>query len=150
MNGVGAGFVVGLLSGQVARDILCGELGEVHEGGFDEIDALGVWQANQGDAGEHGVGAAGESLQHVVRVFFGTGFAEDAIFQRHDGIGCEDDGGTDGAGGDEFGFGGCEAGDVIAGGFFGKGVSSTAEESMVRGSRRCEEFQRGGGRRRRG
>ena len=36
LNGVGAGFVVGLFGGEVTGDFFCGELGEMDERGFDE------------------------------------------------------------------------------------------------------------------
>src|SRR5579859_5078330 len=51
----------------------------------------------------------------------GAGLAEDAAFESYDGVRGEDDGGADGAGGDEFGFGVGEALDVIGGGFLGEG-----------------------------
>jgi hypothetical protein len=57
----------------------------------------------------------------VAGVVGGAGLAEDAAFESDDGVGGEDDGGTDNACGGEFGFGVGEALDVIVGGFAGEG-----------------------------
>ena len=67
------------------------------------------------------MGTAGETFEHVAGVVAGARFAEDAAFESNDGVGGNDDGGADGAGGDEFGFGVSKALDELAGGFAGYG-----------------------------
>jgi hypothetical protein len=136
LDGVGAGFVKGLVGGEVAEDFFVGELGEVDEGGFDEGAALGVGEADESDAGEDRVGAAGELFEGAVSVVGRVRFAEDAAFESDDGVSCEDDGGTDGAGGDEFGFGVGEALDVFLRRFAGEGsfVDGGGEDGEGNGS----------------
>ncbi len=145
LNGVGAGFVVGLFGGEVTRDFFGGELGEMDERGFDEGAALGVREADERDAGYDGVGAAGEIFEHVAGVVGGAGLAEDVAFESDDGVGGDDDGGAGGASGDEFGFGVGEALDESLGGFAGYGsfVDGGRDDGRTR-SRRRGGFQRGG------
>jgi len=78
LNGVGAGFVVGLFGGEVTRDFFGGELGEMDERGFNEAAALGVGEANESDTRYDRMGAAGKIFQHVAGVIGGAGLAEDA------------------------------------------------------------------------
>ena len=136
LDGVGAGFVVGLFSGEVAADFFGGELGEMDERGLDEASALGIGKADERDAGENRVGAAGKFFEHMACVVGGAGLAENAAFESDDGVSGEDDGGADGAGGDELGFGVGEALDVVVGGFLGEG-------SFVDGGRHDDEREAG-------
>jgi len=64
--------------------------------------------------------APGEGLEHAASVIRGAGFAKDAAVERDDGVGSNDDGGTDSSSGDEFGFGFSEALDHVGGRFVGK------------------------------
>src|SRR5579872_576420 len=57
LDGVGAGFVMGLFGGEVAGNFRGVERCEVDESGFDELEAFRVGQADERDAGNHGVGA---------------------------------------------------------------------------------------------
>ena len=119
LDGVGTGFVVRLTGGEVTRDFVGGELGDVDEGGFDEGAAVGVGETDECDAGDDGVGTAGELFEHVAGVVGGAGLAEDAAFESDLGIGADDDGGASGASGNEFGFGEGQALDKVVGGFAG-------------------------------
>jgi len=121
LDGVSAGFVVGLFGLEVACDFFSGELGEMDERGLDEAATLGVGETDEGDAGEDRMGAAGKFFEHVAGIVRGAGFAEDAAFESYDGVRGEDNGGAYGAGGDEFGFGVGEALDVIGRGFLWEG-----------------------------
>src|ERR1700737_894713 len=105
LNGVGAGFVVGFVGGKVAGDFFVIELGEMDVSGFDESAAFGVGKANESDAREDGVRAAGKFFEHVAGVVGGARLAEDVAVEGDLGIGADDDGRANGAGGDEFGFG---------------------------------------------
>src|SRR6266851_1473930 len=67
LDGVGAGFVVGLAGGEVAGDFFGGERGEVHQSGLDKGEALRVGEADEGDTGEDGVRKAGKFFEHVAR-----------------------------------------------------------------------------------
>ena len=80
--------------------------------------------------------AAGKLLEHVAGVVGGARLADDAAFESDDGIGGDHNGGADGAGGDEFGFGGGEALDVVGGRFLGEG-------SFVDGGRNDEKENAG-------
>jgi len=121
LDGVGAGFVVGLFGGEVTGDFFGRDGGELDLGGFDEAAALGVGEADDGDAGNDGVSLAGETLEDAAGVVGGMGFADDAAIEGDDGVGGDDDGGADSACGDEFGFGVGEALDVLMGSFVGEG-----------------------------
>ena len=112
---------MGLFGPEVAGDFFSGELGEMDERGLDEAATLGVGETDEGDAGDDGMGAAGEFFEHVACIVRGAGFAKDAAFEGYDGVGGEDDGGAHGAGGNEFGFGVGEALDVIGRGFLWEG-----------------------------
>ena len=122
LDGIGAGFVVGFAGGKVTVDVFSRKRGKMHQGGFDESDAFGVREADEGDSGDDGVREAGESFEHVASVVGGAGLAEDAAFECDFGIGANDDGWADGAGSDEFGFGESQTLDEVVGGF--AGVSS--------------------------
>lgn len=137
LDGVGAGFVAGLTGREVTRDFVGGELREMDEGGFDEGAALGVGEADESDAGKDGVGATGKIFKHVAGVLGVAGLAEDAALQSDLGIGTDDDGGTRGASGDEFGFGDGEALDQVVGGF-------AREGGLVDGGREDGEREAGG------
>jgi hypothetical protein len=91
------------------------------ESGFDEAAVLDVGEADEGDSGDYGVGAAGELFEHAAGFIGGTRFAQDAAFQDDNGVGGDDDGRSDGARGDEFSFRGREAQDHIVRGFAGDG-----------------------------
>src|SRR5271167_4908998 len=65
--------------------------------------------------------AAGELFEHVAGVVAGAGLPEDVAFESHDRVRRQNDSGTGGAGGDEFGFGVRETLDVVAGRFAGEG-----------------------------
>jgi len=117
LDGVGAGFVVRLAGREIARDVVVRKRNEVDEGGLDEAAALHVRETDESDAGEHGMSAAGKSFEHAASVVGGTGLAKDAAVERDDGVGSNDDGGADGARGDEFGFGFSEALDHVGGRF---------------------------------
>lgn len=121
LNSVSAGFVERFTGGEVAGDFVGGELGEADESGFDEVAALGVGKADEGDAGEDRVSAAGEEFEHAAGVVGGAGLAENASFEDDNGIGADDDGGTNGASGDEFRLGLGEASDEIGRRFVGDG-----------------------------
>jgi hypothetical protein len=82
------------------------------------------------------VAAAGKFLEHVTGVVGGAGLAKDAFLERDDGVSGDNDGGADGAGGDEFGFGVSEALDEIAWRFAG-------ERSFVHGGRHDDEREAG-------
>lgn len=82
------------------------------------------------------MGAAGEFFEHVAGVVGGAGLAEDAAFDGYDRVCREDDGRTDGAGGDEFGFGVGETLDVVVRRFAG-------ERSFVDGGRNDDEGEAG-------
>jgi hypothetical protein len=105
-------------------------------GGFDETAALGVGKANDGYAGYDGVGVAGESGEHLMGVVVGSGLAEDFAVDEDGGVGGDDDCRTDGAGGDQLGFGVGEALHKVLGGFAGNG-------SFVDGRRKNREGEAG-------
>jgi hypothetical protein len=136
LDGVGACFVVRLFGGKVACNFRGVERCKVDESGFDELEAFRVGQADERDAGEHGMGAAGELFEHLTGVVRGAGLAKDAFVESNDGVSGDNDGGADGAGGDEFGFGVSEALDEITWGFAGEG-------SFVHGGRHDDERKAG-------
>jgi hypothetical protein len=121
LNGVGAGFVMRFAGGEVADDLLAGERGKMDERGFDESAALGVGEADEGYAGDDGVGAARKFLEHMARIVRGAGLAEDETVERDDGVRSDDDRRADSARGNEFGFCFGEALDVFVGRFAGEG-----------------------------
>jgi hypothetical protein len=120
LDSVGTGFVVGLAGGEIHGDFLRGERIEVDLRGLDELEVRGVWQADKRDAGENGMSAAGELLEHVVGVIGGAWFTEDFVVEDDDGVGGDDNGWANGARGDEFGFGVGEAEDESVGRFVGR------------------------------
>ena len=120
LDSVGAGFVIRLFGGKVAGDFLGGERGEMHMGGFDESAALGVGEADEGDASDDGVSSAGEFFEQLTGVLGRVRLADDAAVEGDHGVGGDDDGRADGAGSDEFGFGVGEPLDVIVRGFAGE------------------------------
>src|SRR5712692_1057689 len=63
LDAIGAGFVVRLAGGEIPRDFLGGESSEVHERGLHEAAALDIGKADEGDAGDDRVRAAGELFQ---------------------------------------------------------------------------------------
>src|SRR5580692_4454902 len=132
LDGVGAGFVVGFFGREVTRDFFFRELGEMHQGGFNERAALGVRKANERDSGYDRMGSAGKIQEHMARVVARAGLAEDAAFEGYDGVGRNYDSGADGSGGGEFGFGVRQALDQITGRFAGDG------SFVDRGSNDCE------------
>src|SRR5258708_6161236 len=77
LDGVGAGFVVRFVRGEVAGDFFVIKLGEMDVGRFDESAALGVGKADEGDTGEDGVRAAGKFFKHVAGVAPGARLAAD-------------------------------------------------------------------------
>src|SRR5712692_10749936 len=121
LDGVAAGFIVGLTSGEVTGDFFGGERGEVHQRGLDDGEPLGVGKADEGDTGEDGVRAAGQPFQHMAGIVGGARLTEDVAFEGDLGVGADDDGRANGACGNEFGFGNGETLDEIAGGFAGVG-----------------------------
>src|SRR6266853_2099937 len=86
LDGVGARFVVGFAGREVAGDFFRGKHVEVDEGGFDEGDALGVGEADERDASDYGVGAAGKFFEHVAGVVGGAGLAEDVALESDFGV----------------------------------------------------------------
>jgi hypothetical protein len=121
LDGVAASFIVGFASGKVAGDFFGGEQIELNQRGLDKGEALGVGKADEGDAGDDGVGAARKFFEHVTGVVGRAGFAEDVAFESDFGVGADDDGGANGARGDRFGFGESEALDEVMCGFAGVG-----------------------------
>jgi len=119
LDGVGPGFVIRFSAGEIARNFFFGEDGEVDQRGLDEVELLCVGKADEGDAGDDGMGAAGESFEHVAGVVGGTRLAEDAAFEGDDRVGGDDDGGADGAGGDQLGLGSGKALDEVVRSFAG-------------------------------
>ena len=105
LDSVGAGFVVGFAGGEIAGDFFVIELGEMDVSRFDESAAFGVGKADEGDAREDGVRAAGKFFEHVAGVVRGARLAEDVAIEGDLGVGADDDGWAGGAGGDELGFG---------------------------------------------
>src|SRR5216684_347953 len=121
LDGVGAGFVVWFAGGEVAGDFFGIELGKMDMSRFDEGAALGVGKANEGDTGEDRVRAGGKSFEHVAGVVGGARLAEDVAVESDFGVGANDDGRANGAGGDEFGFGDGQAMHEVVRGFAGVG-----------------------------
>ena len=76
----------------------------MNQRGFDEGEPLGVGKADEGDTGEDGVSAAGETFQHVTGIVGRARLAEDAAFEGDFSVGADDDGRARGARGNEFGF----------------------------------------------
>jgi len=136
LDGVGAGFIEGFFGREIASELFGGERGEMDVGGFDETAALGIGKANDGYAGYDGVGVAGESGEHLMGVVVGAGLAEDFAVDEDGGVGGDDDCRTDGAGGDQLGFGVGEALHKVLGGFAGNG-------SFVDGRRKNREGETG-------
>jgi hypothetical protein len=101
----GVGFIVRFAGGEITGDLFLRKSGELHQRGFDESEPLGVGKADERDASDDSVGAAGKFFEHAAGVVGGTWFAEDVAFKGDFGVGGDDDGGPDGAGGDKFGFG---------------------------------------------
>jgi hypothetical protein len=120
LNGIGARFVVRFAGGEVAEDLVAGQRGEMDERGFDESTALGVGKADEGYAGDDGVGAAGKLFEHVTRIIRGAGLAENETVERNDSVRGDDDRRTDSARGNEFGFCFGEPLNVFVGGFTGE------------------------------
>ena len=117
LDGVGAGFVMGFAGREIADDFFMRESSELDQSGLRENNALGVGKADEGDAGDDGVGAAGKSFEHLTGVLRRTRLAEDVAFESDFGVGGNDDGGADGAGGDQLGFGDGQALDEVVSGF---------------------------------
>src|SRR5882757_8345098 len=136
LNGVAAGFVVGLTGGEIAGDFFSRERVEVDKGGLDEGDALRVGKPNQRYASNDGVGAAGKFFEHVASVVGGAGLAEDVAFESDFGVGAYNDGGADGARGHEFGFSAGETLNEVLSGF-------TGVRSFVNGGREHGEGEAG-------
>lgn len=105
LDGVGAGFVKGFFGREIVGEFVLGERGDVHVGGFDEPAAIGVGQADDGDASYDGMDTSTEPRQHLAGVVGGPGFPEDFPVDEDGGVCGDDDCGADRAGGDEFGFG---------------------------------------------
>src|SRR5258708_1848454 len=103
---------------------------------FDESAVCGGGKADEGGGREEGVRAAGKFFEHVAGVVGGARLAEDVAVQGDLGIGADDDGRANGAGGDEFGFGESKALDEVVGGFAGVG-------SFVDGGREHSEGEAG-------
>jgi hypothetical protein len=137
LNSVAACFVVRFSGGEITGDLLGGEHIEVHERGLDESEALGVGKSDEGDPCNDGVSVSRKSLEHVASVVRGTGFAEDVAFKSDFGIGANDDGGANGASGNEFGFGVSEALDEVVsrftsvGSFVDRGRESGKREASL-------------------
>ncbi len=82
LDAITSSLIVGLAGRKVAVDLFRRKHGEVHQGGLDEGEPLGVGKANEGDTREDRVSAAGKFFEHVAGVVGGTGLAEDAPFER--------------------------------------------------------------------
>src|SRR5216684_1290885 len=117
LDGVAAGFVVGLAGSEITGDFFRREHGEMDQRGLDEGEALGVGKADEGDSGDDGVRKTGKFFEHVASVIGGAGLAEDVAFEGDFGVGADDDGGANGAGSDELGFGDGETLDESVDGF---------------------------------
>src|SRR6266567_898524 len=121
LDGVGTSFVIGFAAGEIARDFFFGEGGEMDKCGLDEGELLDIGQADEGDACDDGMGAAGESFEHVACVIGRTRLAEDAAFEGDDGVGGDNNGRADSAGGYQLGLGSGEALDEVVRSFAGIG-----------------------------
>jgi hypothetical protein len=121
LNGVGAGFVMRLAGGEVGEDLLAGERGEMDERRFDKGAARGIGEADEGYAGDDGVGAARKFFEHVTRIVRGAGLAQDEAVESNNGVRGDDDRRADSTRGNEFGLCLGEALDVFVGRFAGKG-----------------------------
>jgi len=119
LNGVGAGLVMRLAGGEIAKDLIAPECGKMDERGFHKGAALGVGEPDEGDAGDDRVGAAGKFFEHAASVIGGAGLAEDVAVERNNCICANDDRGADGAGGHELGFSEGEALDQVIWRFVG-------------------------------
>ncbi len=128
LNAIGASFVVRLAGGEIPGDFLGGESSEVHERGLHEGAALDIGKADEGDAGDDGVRAAGKLFQHVTGLVGRARLAKNAAVQGYFRVGGDDDGRADGAGGDKVRL----------------GVSQALNE-IVRGFARVRRFVDGGG-----
>src|SRR5260370_28653211 len=117
LDGVGAGLIVGFAGREVAGDFFSGERGKMHQRGLDEGEALGVGKADEGDAGDDGVGVAGKFFKHMAGVVGGAWLAENVAFEGDDGVGADDDGWADSAGSDQLGLGSGKALDEVVRGF---------------------------------
>jgi hypothetical protein len=117
LDGVGAGFVVGLVGVEVAGDFFLRQLGEMDKCAFDKLAALHFGMTKKRYAGDDGMCAAGKSFEHVAGFVAVAGFAQDLAVEDYDRIRGKDDRGTDGARGDELAFGVGEALDVLLGSF---------------------------------
>ena len=146
LDGVAAGFIVRLFSGEIAGDFFGGEHVELDKGGFDEGEALSVGQADERHAGDDGVSAAGKFFEHVPGVVGRAGLAEDVAFEGDFRVGTDDDGGACGTFGDELGFGEGEALDEVVGGFAGIGrFVNVGGEHSEREAGVVEDFGAAGG-----
>src|SRR5215467_3461679 len=105
LDGVSAGLVVRLAGGEVTGDFFVGQGSERDKSGLDKGDAFGVGKANKTHAGEDRVSATGKFREHAAGVVGGAWLAEDAAVEDDFRIRGDDNGGTDGARGGEFGFG---------------------------------------------
>ena len=90
-------------------------------GGFYKGDSLGVGKADESDARDDGVLAAGKFFEHVTGVVRGARLAEDVALEGDFGVGADDNGRANGARGDEFGFGEGQTLNEVVGGFAGVG-----------------------------
>ncbi len=156
LDAVGACFVVGLLGSEVTRDFFGIEWGEMHQRAFYELAANDIGQSNEGDAGEHGMSAAGKLFEHEAGVVMRARLSEDVPIENHDRVCGNDYGRANGAGGNEIGFGVGQALDKFTGSFVREGSlvdrrrehrkrdASVAENfGAARGSRGENQFHGG-------
>src|SRR3974390_2913375 len=65
LNGISPGFVIGLLGRKVARTFVAAEGRKVHERGFHKLASPNLWKADERNAGNHRMRAAGKTLKHA-------------------------------------------------------------------------------------
>src|SRR5439155_15800524 len=109
LNSIRPGLVERLAAGKVPGDFFVGKFIEVDVGGFHERTTFDVWKTDEGDSGQDRMRAARKLFEHAAGIIAGTRLAENQAVENDSRVGSDDDGGADGARGDEFGFGVREA-----------------------------------------
>jgi hypothetical protein len=105
LNSVSARFIVGLFTGEIAGNFVGGNGSEMYQRGFHKLPALGIRKANKRNSSEYRMRAAGKLFEHKASLIVGTRFAENVSVENDNGVSGDNEGRTNGASGDEIGFG---------------------------------------------
>jgi hypothetical protein len=91
LDRVGAGLALRLAARHVAHDLLGGQRPQAHLRDLHRAGRLErrVRRLEQGDGRQHLVGAAGQCLQHAGGVLVVGRLSEDALAERHGGVGAQ-------------------------------------------------------------